>query len=125
MTRVHVLQAAGCRMVLTVEECCIAAGGGGLKDEVIHPFHQLRRIVDNRSQSAQRGFQAGHHEGGADSLAGHVSNCESEAALRQFEKVVVISTHLSCGPATCAIIQTQNRGKALREQVLLHLARDL
>src|SRR5262249_60452431 len=44
---------------------------------------------------------------------------------RQFEKIVVVSTHLSRRSTLPAVIEAQHRRKSLRKEVLLYLARDL
>ena len=43
----------------------------------------------------------------------------------QLEKIVVVSAYLSRRPAVPAVVQTRHGGKPLREEMLLHLARDL
>src|SRR5271165_5382327 len=116
MTRVDVDQAARRRIVLGVEQRREAIRRRCLTNQGVDSSHQIRRVLDDRSQGAERRFEAGHHERGAHALAGYVSDRDCEPAAGKFQKIVVVSTHFSRRPALSAVVETWHRGKPLRNR---------
>src|SRR6185436_3137040 len=123
---VHIRQLP-CRLViLGVKECCISIFGRRLIHKLVYiPHHVCEVVRISHRLSAQASLQACHQQRGCDSFARHVAYRDSEHAIRELQKIVVVAADSKSGPAGSTIIEPGNRSELLREQTFLDLASDL
>src|ERR1700730_4918571 len=76
-------------IILTVEEGRVASRRRGLEDQAIDGGQGGREVFRGaRRLAAQRGLQAGHHQGSGDPFTGDIADGNAEASLGQSKKVI-------------------------------------
>ena len=99
---------------------------GVLEEQVVDRAQQTRNIFQRqRILAAQIGLQVRHQQRGGHSLARNVGQHQTKTSRTEIEKVVVIAANGARLDAFAGTVQRRQRGRLLRQQTALHLAREL
>ena len=99
--------------------------GGGIVDDAVKPLDepgQIERAAEGKSM--QSGTDGSHQQGGRDTFAGDVTDGDTEAAVFEGDKVVIVPANLLRSTAVACKIKPRDDGIDLGQKALLHLARD-